>query len=97
MQQAADQAYQRGDVRKLLRLALAMEDLGFPSLNNLSRETGFGKQALIDDIKRMESQLGMVIEKLDYCYHIRNWGPVLRGSDSVREFLGLNKAAANGQ
>lgn len=96
MQAATVQAYQRGDIRKLLRLALAMEDVDSPSLNNLSRETGFGKQALIDDIKRMESQLGMVIEKRDFCYHIRNWGPVLRGSDSVREFLGLSKVAANG-
>lgn len=96
MQSDADQAYQRGDVRKLLRLALAMEDVSTPSLNNLARETGFGKQALIDDIKRMQSQLGMVIDKEDFCYRVRNWGPVLRGSDSVREFLGLSPVTANG-
>lgn len=97
MPEATDQNYQRGDIRKLLRLALAMEDVESPSLNNLARETGFGKQALIDDIKRMQTQLGMTIEKQDFCYSIRDWGPVLRGSDSAREFLGLNKAIASGQ
>lgn len=97
MPEATEPKYLRGDIRKLLRLALAMEEVEIPSLNNLARETGFGKQALIDDIKRMQSQLGMDIEKQDFCYHLRSWGPVLRGSDSARAFLGLNVTAANDQ
>lgn len=86
----AQPAYQRGDIRKLLRLALAMEDVESPSLINLVQETGLSKQAVLDDIKRMQTQLGMVIEKEDYCYRLRSWGPVLQGSDSVRVFLGLS-------
>lgn len=96
MTDAADESYKRGDIRKLLRLALAMEDLEMPTLNNLSRETGYGKQALLDDIVRMQTQLGMQIVKEDFSYCIEGWGPVLRGSESVREFLGMNKVASNG-
>lgn len=91
----AEQTYQRGDIRKLLRLALAMEDLESPSLVNLVQETGLSKQPVLDDIKRMQTQLGMVIEKEDFCYRLRSWGPVLKGSDSVRVFLGLSKVIDN--
>lgn len=80
-------SYQRGDVRKLLRVALAASELEAPTLNNLARETGLHKQTLLDDIERLQTQMGVVIQKDDFSYRLVSWGPILQGPDSIRLFL----------
>lgn len=83
--------YKRGDIRKLLRVALAASDLEAPTLNNLARVTGMSKQVLIDDLKRLP-QMGIVIEKDESSYRLVSWGPILQGADSIRSFLQLPPA-----
>jgi hypothetical protein len=83
--------YKRGDVRKLLRVALAASELETPTLNNLARATGMNKQVLIDDLKRLP-QMGIVIEKDESSYRLVSWGPILNGADSIRAFLQLPPA-----
>jgi hypothetical protein len=63
-----------------------MEDLQSPTLNNLARETGIHKQCLLDDINRMQAQLGMTITKVDFFYKLTHWGPILK-PEAVRSFL----------
>ncbi|ELQ01512.1 hypothetical protein [Pseudomonas syringae] len=48
--------YPRGDVRRLLRLALAMAELERPTLNTLAAETGHHKQTILDDMPRLREQ-----------------------------------------
>lgn len=55
--------FPRGDVRRLLRLALAMAELERPTLNALAAETGHHKQTILDDVPRLREQLGVLIEK----------------------------------
>ncbi|WP_232968500.1 hypothetical protein [Pseudomonas putida] len=85
--------YQKGDVRKLLRIALATADLESPTLNNLAKETGFHKQTLINDLERLQSQMGVVINKDGYAYRLVSWGPILAHPDKIRAFLNMPVAA----
>jgi biotin operon repressor len=77
MAEEAKHQYPRGDVRRLLRLALAMSDLERPTLNALAAETGHHKQTILDDMPRLREQLGVQIEKVGSEYRLVDWGPVL--------------------
>lgn len=70
--------FPRGDVRRLLRLALAMAELERPTLNALASETGHHKQTILDDVPRMREQLGIQIEKEGVEYKLVDWGPVVK-------------------
>jgi hypothetical protein len=70
--------FPRGDVRRLLRLALAMADLERPTLNALAAETGHHKQTILDDVPRLREQLGVQVEKEGAEYRLVDWGPVVK-------------------
>lgn len=70
--------FPRGDVRRLLRLALAMVELERATLTTLAAETGHHKQTIIDDVERLREQLGVQIEKVGAEYQLVDWGPVLK-------------------
>lgn len=72
--------FPRGDVRRLLRLALAMSELERPTLNALAAETGHHKQTILDDVPRLRDQLGIQVEKEGSEYRLLEWGPVIKKS-----------------
>lgn len=78
--------YPRGDVRRLLRLALAMAELERPTLNALAAETGHHKQTILDDMPRLREQLGVQVEKEGSEYRLVDWGPVVKKA-GVKKFL----------
>lgn len=78
--------FPRGDVRRLLRLALAMDDLERPTLNALAAETGHHKQTIIDDVPRLLDQLGIQVKKENYEYRLLDWGPVIK-KDGILKLL----------
>lgn len=51
------------DVRRLLRLALAMAELERPTLNPLAAETGHHKQTIFEDVPCLRVQLGVNVVK----------------------------------
>lgn len=69
--------YPRGDVRRLLRLSLAMAELERPTLNALAAETGHHKQTILDDVQRLRDQLGVHVEKDGSEYRLVDWGPLV--------------------
>lgn len=69
--------YPKGDVRRLLRLLLAMSQLDRPTLNALAAETGHHKQTILDDMTRLTVQLGVTVEKVESEYRIGDIGPVV--------------------
>lgn len=81
-----DTKYPRGDVRRLLRLALAMTEVERPTLNALAAETGHHKQTILDDMTRLREQLGIQVEKDGVEYRLIDWGPVVKKS-GVKKFL----------
>lgn len=85
--------YQRGDTRRLLRVALAASDLDHPSLNNIAKETCHTKQTVLNDLKRLQVQLGVVISKDDFAYRISSWGPVISGPEGIRKLLSEGSVA----
>jgi len=72
--------FPRGDVRRLLRLALAMAELERPTLNALAAETGHHKQTILDDVPRLREQLGVIVEKEGSEFRLIDWGPVVKRS-----------------
>lgn len=70
--------FPRGDVRRLLRLALAMAELEHPTLNALATETGHHKQTILDDVPRLREQLGVHVVKDGSVYRLVDWGPVIK-------------------
>lgn len=72
------QQFPRGDVRRLLRLALAMTEVERPTLNALAAETGHHKQTILDDMPRLREQLGVQVEKEGAEYRLVGWGPVVK-------------------
>ncbi len=79
--------YKRGDIRRVLCVALALHDLESPSLNNIAKKTGHHKQTILDDIERLQEQLGVVITKEGSLYRLTSWGPVLKGAKGIAIFL----------
>lgn len=86
--------YPRGDVRRLLRLALAMSELERPTLNNLAAETGHHKQTILDDVPRLREQLGIHVEKDGVEYKIVDWGPVIKKT-GIRKLIVDASGAGN--
>lgn len=78
MAENAKTQFPRGDVRRLLRLALAMTEVERPTLNALASETGHHKQTILDDVLRLREQLGIRIEKEGAEYRLVDWGPVVK-------------------
>ena len=78
--------YPRGDVRRLLRLALAMAEVERPTLNALAAETGHHKQTILDDVPRLREQLGVQVEKDGSEFRLVDWGPILKKT-GVKKFL----------
>lgn len=97
----ASQAHQghaifaRGDIRNLLRVALAMFQVDSPTLNNLAKATGHVKSGVLRDIERLQAQLGVVVEKKGSEYLLQSWGPVLKSADGLEQFLNQSIAEAN--
>ena len=82
----ADTQFPRGDVRRLLKLALAMAEAERPTLNSLAAATGHHKQTILDDVARLRAQLGIVVEKEGAVFRFVDWGPVVKKS-GIRKLL----------
>jgi hypothetical protein len=91
MNNDVDVSYPKGDIRRLLKLALALTRIERPTLTTLSSATGHHRQTIQDDILKLREQLGFVIEKEqdDPVYRLRSWGPVI-DPNGVSEFLSLD-------
>lgn len=86
MAEESNPQYPRGDVRRLLRLALAMSELERPTLNALAAATGHHKQTILDDVHRLRDQLGIKVEKVEAEYRLTDWGPVIKRT-GIRKLL----------
>jgi hypothetical protein len=84
--------YKKGDIRRLLRVAMAVAELEAPTLNNIARATGHHKQTILDDIKRLQEQLGVTIMHVDSEYRATDLGPVLSSAECITQFLATSTA-----
>lgn len=78
--------YPRGDVRRLLRLALAIAEMERPTLNSLASETGHHKQTILDDVPRLREQLGVLVERDGSEFRLVDWGPVVK-KEGIKKLL----------
>ncbi|KVD93051.1 hypothetical protein WS63_07980 [Burkholderia stagnalis] len=78
--------FPKGDVRRLLALALAIAEDERATLTTLSARTGHHKQTIQDDVEKLRDQLGIAIEKDGPVYRLTSWGPVIKQA-GLRKFL----------
>ncbi|MBR8085562.1 helix-turn-helix domain-containing protein [Burkholderia vietnamiensis] len=78
--------FPKGDVRRLLALALAIAEDERATLTTLSARTGHHKQTIQDDVEKLRDQLGIAIEKEGPVYRLVSWGPVIKQT-GLRKFL----------
>ncbi|MBC8641591.1 hypothetical protein IAG25_32730 [Caballeronia sp. EK] len=78
--------FPKGDVRRLLTVAHAIATMERPTLSSLSAKIGHHKQSISDDVTKLRTQLGVVIEKEGAVYRLVSWGPVIKGT-AVEKFL----------
>jgi hypothetical protein len=69
--------YQKGDARKLMALALAIEELDRPTLTTIVKRTGQNKGTIDADVVRLREQFGVEIAKQGAVYKLTSWGSVL--------------------
>ena len=81
--------YPKGDVRRLLVLAAAVDALERPTLTSLAKYTGHNKGTIGKDISKLNEQLGVVISKTDSVYQIQSWGDLLKKGQIRRYFSKL--------
>lgn len=77
--------FPKGDVRRLLTLALAIESLERATLVSLAAATGHHKQTVQDDVPKL-AQLGIEVEKTGPVYRLTSWGPILKRT-ALKKFL----------
>lgn len=70
--------YSKGDVRRLLVVAAAIETLGNPTLVELVKFTGHNKGTVPADIEKLKKQLHVNIVKSGTRYSIEDWGDILK-------------------
>ena len=78
--------YPKGDARRLFVLIAAIEELEKPTLTSLAEFTGWNKGSIDRDIPSIEAQYGVVIEKNDAVFSIKDWGKLLNKNE-VKKIL----------
>lgn len=82
--------YPKGDVRRLLVLAAAVDALERPTITSLAKYTGHNKGTISKDINKLNEQLGVIITKTDSVYEIQSWGDLLKKGRIRRYFSKLS-------
>lgn len=78
--------YPKGDARRLFVLIAAIDELEKPTLTSLAEFTGWNKGSIDRDIPGIETQYGVVIEKSDAVFSIKDWGKLLNKNE-VKKIL----------
>lgn len=72
--------YPKGDLRRLLAVLGAIDQLAYPTLSNISTALGFGPTGGHTVRRLMEQaseQAGVKISRAGFTYRIDDWGPAL--------------------
>lgn len=81
--------FPKGDIRRLLALALVIDKDGPMSLSDITTNTGHNKGTVDADIVKLNDQLGVTIHKNDSrpaMYNLESWGVLLQ-RENVEKFL----------
>lgn len=70
--------YKKGDLRRLIVVIGAINELGEASLVEIERFTGHNKGTIPTDIEKIREQLGVNIVKNGAKYSVNNWGDLLK-------------------
>lgn len=80
--------YSKGDIRRLFVVAAAIDELGSPTLLQLSAFTMHNKGTIQKDIDKLREQLGVVIEKKGPHYNLVCWGEKLKKKGVIKDLRG---------
>lgn len=80
--------YKKGDVRRLFVVASAIDELGSPTLVELTAFTKHNKGTIQKDIEKLREQLGVVIDKRGPQYTLISWGEKLKAKGVKKDLRG---------
>ena len=70
--------YPKGDLRRMLAVLGAIDELEPATLVKLTERTGIDKKTVTNLIEQAREQAGVVITKNGAVYSIEEWGPVIK-------------------
>ncbi|MBA5687220.1 hypothetical protein [Rugamonas apoptosis] len=89
--------YPKGDLRRMLAVLGAIEQLPQPTLTSISIALGFGPKGghtVARLIEQARTQACVGISKSRFCFHIDSWGPFLQRDGAVMAWFGRRNAIA---
>jgi len=69
--------YPKGDLRRMLVVLGAIDELDVATLVRIAERTGLDKKTITNLIDQARVQAGVTVDKTEAVYSIRAWGPVI--------------------
>lgn len=84
--------YPKGDLRRMLSVLGAIDELKVATLVRIAERTGLDKKTIINLIDQARTQAGLEIDKNEAAYSIRAWGPVIKREGALNSLRGALNA-----
>lgn len=85
-------SYPKGDLRRMLVVLAAIDELDVATLVRIADLTGLDKKTVIHLIDQARTQAGVVVGKNKAVYSITEWGPVIKREGARNYLLGALNA-----
>jgi 2-hydroxychromene-2-carboxylate isomerase len=90
--------YPKGDLRRMLVVLGAIDELRPATLVRIAERTGLDKKTIINLIDQARIQAGVKVDKDKAVYSITEWGPVIKREGALDYLRGaLNAPTMQGQ
>jgi len=84
--------YPKGDLRRMLAVLGAIQEVGEASLVQLVARTGLDKKTVSDLIVKAREQAGVIVTKSGAKYSIDDFGPVFKAAGCKKALTGALNA-----
>jgi len=84
--------YPKGDLRRMLAVLGAIDELDIATLVRIAERTGLDKKTIINLIEQARTQAGVTVDKNEAVYSIRAWGPVINRGGALMYLRGALNA-----
>lgn len=84
--------YPKGDLRRMLSVLGAIDELDVATLVRIAERTGLDKKTIINLIDQARIQAGVEIEKNGAVYSIKQWGPIIKQEGALMGLRGALNA-----
>lgn len=80
--------FTKGDFRRMLVIAAAIDQLPRASLVEIAADTGLDKRTISHTIEQLQRQAYLTIHKDGPVYHLADWGPIIKRTGALAVYSG---------